>query len=361
MNNIFSRQTSSSDHLAITVSDDWSGAMFALEAFMVDEEFEIDRTLLEASYLALKDQNASIITEGLKDTKNKIVSFLKKIKDKLVNIYRKITMFFNSYIGNFEKFLTRHRSTLEKLRPDFTVTGFTYSFDSKIPNLDPLDDLIADFNKNAPELSTISLDAVQIIAKRNEKMFENEKPMGRVLGRGREELYSKEDYAKKVFAVYRSGAETPSAINVNNTYLMSLVDSFADIKKQCKEMVRTHNQIINTMSSLETYFEKMPITHLDGKNKYVQSHTIKRKDGGGIAPDETTRHDYVDSNTDIEKKVALFYKAFWVRTRSLIPIITQATDGKAVALRENLKLIKTVVRKSIRGKLDVNEALAKEN
>ena len=325
--------------------DSW---MYETMTWYNDEWFAIDNSIIVASHSSLMENSSEILLEGLKDMKESVVNFFKNLYKKIKEMTTKLLMHYRAYIGSFEKFIDKYKTVLSTRNPDFYVTGFVYSFSESVPSTSAVDDIISSYNSEVNTIEALSNEQLLEMRERIANQDRYDKIRGQVLGSSTP--ISSEDYDAEVFKQYRSDAEEAQEIQVNRNILVAAMQDFKGIKDSQKKVQRDHDQLLLTINSLIKFFEKMPITHVSGSNKEIHLHRIERsKTNTSIRKVE---HTPVETKDGINKKLMMYFNMKWAESRELSPIITKAVLGKSNALKENMALCKTIIRKAISAKGD---------
>ena len=325
--------------------DDFDLTQAYLESLLIleDEYTQITVEQYQVTHMAMKTNNVDILTEGLGDILNSIIKFFKNLLDRFKDFMRKAFMVISAYFGDFDKFLDKYKDQLNKLNPDFTIKGFDYSFDSSIPKLDKIKNIIDDYNSELDNVDKLS--KAQIMKQRDEYTSSTylDKVRGYIIGTGGE--ISSEDFTEECKKVYRKGEKEEHDIHVDKSYLLTSINSYSSLKKLYNDATKERDNTITMIDQMKSFFEKGVNVYYKGSNKTVGMYKMSTSDSGN----QIIKGDKVERGYDIKKVEILntFFNFKFAQSKTLGVISVTSMIEKVNAMKEQMKLIREVVRKSM--------------
>ncbi|MMZ42242.1 hypothetical protein D1872_37620 [compost metagenome] len=326
--------------------DDVDGHTYLTECLVMleDEYAAIHQEHLSSTYIGLKDSNAEILQEGLNDVRNSAVKFFKKMIGYLKTLTTKIFTYITAYIGNFDKFITKHRDAIDKAEPDFTLKGYNYTFRADVPNLSVIEKQVDKYSSETGRAEHFT--KAEVLATREKYLSDTffEKTRGEVMG-ARGQGIERKDYVEITRALYRGEEYSPQNIHVNQTYLRQLTSNYSTLKDMIKKAVSERDKTIVLLENIKTFFEKNPTAHYKDDEKVLYVHRIVVSDDG----DNIRHHDHNDvpSTDDRVEVLNMFYNYKLRLFKELGFIVVTAISEKVNAIKESISFTEKVVRKSI--------------
>lgn len=346
--NIFSKKVTTPVSTIRTESSyDFDATQSLLEMMMIFEEeaYQINEEHLQAMHIGLKDNNVEILTEGLGSAMLAIIKFFKNLIDKFSKFIKNVLMVIRAYIGDFDKFINNYKDELKKLDPDFTIQGFEYTFKENVPNLTRATAIISSFDSDLHDIKRKT--KAEINEERQE--FANHANLARIRAGiiGRSGEIAAEDFHTEIKKVFRDGQETEQEIKVDKAYLHKVIDEYSKIKQMLGKVSRERDNIISLLSSAKAFFEKGASIYYKDNTKMIKSYHISVNDkGDGIK--HTDSYDQKYDAVMIEK-LNVFYNFKYLEAKEVGTMCVSAMTEKVNAIKENLKLYRAIVRKSIFG------------
>ena len=312
-----------------------------------DSFFTITRDHMVATHMYLKDENVEILEEGFKDFYNAAVEFFEKLLKKFKEFMSKVFMYIQSWIGGFDKFLSKYKDKLGNLNPDFSIRGYDYTFDSSVPQLNVIQIIINDYNSELSNLKNIS--KADITKEREEFTSEEYLAKMRAYILGASSPVYPDEFVEEARKVFRGGMTDDKEIKVTKSVLNKAVEDYAELKKTFNECVRQRDKTIILIESLKEFFKKSGSVHYKGRDtKVIHTYRIEpKKDQGTIYRDEKIETTYSADNLE---KINLFYDFKWKQAKEIGFMAVTAMTEKVNALKEALKQNEKIIRGSIFGR-----------
>lgn len=323
---------------------DFSESVMENMANMEDSFYLINRDHLQATHLSIKDGNDDILQEGLKDMMNSTVKFFKDMLEKFKEFMRKVFLYFASYIGNFEKFITKHKDELMKANPNFEITGHSYSFSDSSPNLDKVEKIIQEFNSEVKTLDTLTKE--MIVKEREETLSTQamDELRSHVLQSSNHGIPMNE-FMADVKKSFRDGVDEKNTFTVSKSILQDSLNEFGKLKNVLKATSKQRDKTILLLTNLQNFFNNGAYVHYDNQKKVIRANGLSvNKDGNGIKKEEGS--DFKNDPQTLST-ANMYYNYKFRQAKELTGICTLVLTEKVSALKEALKLHETIIRRSI--------------
>lgn len=315
---------------------------YCLEAMIALEEdfYKINSDNLLATHYGIKEENLEILHEGFGDFINSVVTFFSKLLNKLKDFVKNVFLYISNFIGDFDKFINAHKEEIKKLNPDFDIQGYKYTINDSIPDLSILNSLIHDFNS---ELSNIDkLKIPDIVAQRNEfNTSANQGKMRASILKKTSEL-SAEEFQQEIKLIYRDGEESQNTIHVDHGYLNKVVDDFPNVKRSFDNVRKETDRVIILVNNLKNFFEKSASVYYKNNKKTIGTYKISNNNGS-MKKDERFERDY---EVDKIALINVFFSFKFLQAKEIGNLTVSAMMEKTNALKEQLALYKSIVRRS---------------
>lgn len=315
-----------------------------------NEAFQIQKEHLQVTYLGLKESNVEILTEGASDFLNRAAEFFKRLMEKIKGFFKKVLMYMSAYMGDFKKFLTTYKNELNKLDPEFEIRGYKYTIPSEAPVLDPLKQCVNNFNTELDSITTMK--KAEIIQRKTDFIStENmDKLRGAILGISKP--IEEDSFSETVRKTFRNGETDTIDITVDKSVLSNAIAMYETIEKQHKEVCKSRDELILLIDKLQNYFNKSAsVVYRQGKQKIVMS-----KIEAGDKTVKTNGEIAIDNSNSKLMLINTYYNFKFVQSKEIGNITTLIAVEKANALKEQMKMTKDIIRKS----LSVNRQRDKE-
>ncbi len=310
---------------------------------MENDFYGIVENQMYATYIYNMDGDESILTEGLKDSLNSFVEFLKKICKKFKEFVAKVFMYIKSYIGNFDKFIEKYSDKLSMAEPDFKIEGFEYTFSNNKPDLKPLTEIVNNYNTEIGEIQDLTNE--DIINKKH--YYFNIEDLDIVRGKvlGNNNATSSEEFEKIAFAEFRNGDNEKKEIAVNRAVLNKVLSSYKETKKSLKDAIAEKDKTVLLINSMENFFRKSVAVNYSGNTKRVKVNTISvNSKGNGIQTNGTEHHRFDATTVD---KYNTYFNYKFSQSKEIGGICITAVTAKIDAIKEAVKFYESIVRKSL--------------
>ena len=354
LENIFSKTIKSSNNkLNDYNKDNFNVTESYLELLLVLEEsyFNINSDHMRVTHLALKESNIEILTEGIGDFIHSVIKFFKDLLNRFTKFIKSIFMVIYAYIGDLDSFITKYKDKLKELNPNFTVKGYKYTFESNIPKLNEVTNVINDYNNELSQVHTMS--KADIIKEREEFTSETfmNKVRAKVIGVSGE--VASDDFLDRTKSIYRNNEDkVPQEISVDKMYLNSIIENYSNLKKVFTDTTSERDKVITLITSMKNFFEKSASTYYKDTNKMMGMHSISlNSNSSGIVKDERVEHQYDMKKMDV---INTFFNFKYTQSKEIGNICVTAIIEKVNALKECMKMNKMIIHKSLFSGTDTN-------
>lgn len=344
-NNIFSSKPVVETTRVQNEMDDFDMTQSYLESVLIleDEYTSINVEHYQVTHMAMKENNIDILTEGLGDILRSIVKFFANLLEKFKGFMKKAFMIINAYIGDFGKFLDKYKDQLGKLNPDFTIKGFEYTINSDIPKIDKIKNIIDDYNT---ELNNVDkLTKAKIIKQREEYTSSNylDKVRGYIIGTGGD--VSSDEYVDECKKVYRKNQSDEQEIHVDKSYLSTVLSQYSSLSKLYTDITKERDKTILMIDQMKNFFQNGASVYYKGQSKTIGAYKMNTSS----TSNQITKGDKIERGYEVGKMEILntFFNYKFAQSKSLGVISITAMVEKVNAIKEQMKLMRVIVRKSM--------------
>lgn len=329
-----------------TQMEDFDLSTSVLESLLIleDSYLQITRENMLATLISEKDGDLVIMQEGLVDLVKSSVLFFATLIKKIKEVTDRFFMFIRAYIGNFDKFLSKYKQAIDEAEPDFTINTFNYTFETNVPKLDKLKELVQNYNRDLGDVP--KRDKSDLIDERDrftsDSYFDGIR--GYVLNRG---SVGRDEFHERTRALYRNNETTPSSVRVDKDYLKKAVSNYGELKKTYHNCRAQNDQVLLLLGNLQSFFEKNPFVHYKGDEKVIYAHQLSIRDNGHDLEREG-RYDTPYSSTALDK-YNLYFNYKLKLAKEIGSISSYAVVEKIAALKEALTTTEKIVRRSVIG------------
>lgn len=321
---------------------DFSQTMLEQAITMEDTYFNIVREQMIATHLAMKEDSPEILQEGFKDFANSAVEFFKKLLAGFKEFMAKAFMYLQAYLGNFSKFIEKYKDQLSALDPNFSVDGYTYTFNSAIPNTEKLHNIITHYNNEISKVKTMTKS--DVIKQREEYLSSETLDRTRAVAIGSGIPVTREEFLSSAKKAYRNGEDTPDKIIVNRSRLLQALDDYEGLKKIKKECEKDRNNVIRLIDDMKAFFQRSASVHYKDTTKVMQVQQVDIKDNSGL---ETRSKDLLDFNQNTLDVINVFFNFKFAESKEIGSIAITAVVEKIQALKEAIKMNEQIIRGSL--------------
>lgn len=325
------------------VMEDYDLTQSCLEALLIlEEEYtEINVNHIRSTYLGMKENSIEILQESLGDALQSIIKFFGNLLTKFKEFMNNAIMFITAYLGDFDKFLEKYKEPLSKLQPDFKIKGFTYTIKSDIPKVDKIKNIIDDYNNDLNNID--KLNKADIIKERDENTSSSylDKVRAYILGETNE--ISSSDYVEACRKSYRNSSDKEEDIHVNKALLDNTISQYPNLRKLEKDAIKQRDETIILIESMKNFFQRSSSVYYKGKDKTIGANKLN------FSNNHISNGDAAEVNYDVKKYEVIntFFNSKFAQSRELGSITVTAMVEKVNAIKEELKLNREIIRKSL--------------
>ena len=347
LNNIFSKRVASTPDFVVSTQESLmeSFSDTELSDFLLLEEATMTQAVIENArymYLGEREDAIEIVQESASDFLNSAVEFFKRLIAKVKEWFGKIFLLIQTLIGNTGKILEQNKDTFLKKKARFDILGFEYNIKDGAPNMGPVDNLIAEYNR---EISKIKDVTSQDISERRESFKGSiHKLRGEILTSG--ESIDGGNLREEADAFFRKGDTDSSTITVDNAYIQRIANEYSGIKKHYDESVKQKRQLEVQLESLKRFFENgaRQLKYDSSGEKVITTSAIQRKDSRVSRTGEETQS---VATTSTLKHLNTYFNFRYEQSKEMSSIILTVLESKVRALKEQLKFYDVCIRKWI--------------
>ena len=280
-----------------------------------------------------------ILQESFSDFIHSVISFFKNLLDKFKEFMKRIFMIIYAYLGDFEKFLDKYKEHLRGLDPKFTIKGFKYTFKSNIPNLDIIDNIINSYNSELNDIDNMTKD--KIIEEREKFMATSNlnKIRANIIGISGE--VDSDEYLKDVKKIFRDNNDEKIDIDVNKSFLTTVIADYPFLKKQYSDSIKERDNIITVIEKIKSFFEKSASIYYKGKDKTIGAKLLNRN-GNKAQVGDNVEKSYSESKINLFNT---FFSFKFIQSKEVGSMCTMASIEKVNALKECLSFYRDIIKK----------------
>lgn len=305
---------------------------------------EICQEHLYTTYLSIKDDSIEILQEGFGDFLNRASEYFKKMVEKIKAFFKRVFTVISSYIGDFKSFIKNNKDTLIQLNPDFEIKGFKYTIDAVNASSNYLDDILDEFNRDITNLD--SLKTSEIKERSEEYLSDRNLDKMRAQLINAKEPVDNVEFVNKIRETLRDGKTTEEEIKVDQYLLRNIVSLYDTIDKSYKESVKSRDRLIVLMERAQNYFSNAAKVSYKGSDKKIVSNRLSVENEKFVTGDEVTTN-FSDKTV---KTANVYYNFRFKQVKEVSTMCTLVATEKTNAIREQLKLYREIVRKSLSSK-----------
>ena len=329
-----------------------------------------------------------IITESFDGFFNKIKDIIRKFIEWIKKIFKEFVVKINSLFSS-EKYIKKNQKLLNKFesQDEFEFNGyeFTYIESGNVPqaNAREIFDSASNFNNGITQSLTgnkgvnwnnyktianninIEDDATSTIRDNITTTLNNNLDTmtdelndhddlldmfrASVINKSNDKIDSS-DFPNELFMIFRNGADTPSDITIDSTYVMEAYRRFDKYKDVVKAIEKNQKAIIKDYEALEKYLDKFIKLNKEGKSQKISSDLSSSNDFVSrqinyIGGNEL--NDLQVFNTSTYDKLKNYYKKWSTIVNQMCTIHTQAFTAKLEAAKDCFKQDKKILYKAL--------------
>lgn len=349
--NIFNQTPTKHKEVVYEMTDFcFESAMLDISYVMEDSFFDVNRNHMIAVHTGLKDNNVDILEEGFKDFIDGAVTFFKKLIDKVKEFMKRVFMYINAYIGDFEKFLKRHSKELLQKRPDFSITGYKFTIDNSVPDTSIIQDMLSEYNSDLHNITNMS--KAVITKQRGQYMAPGNLDKIRAKVLGKSTGINKDDYSDECKKLFRNGETESTSIQVNHDVLVEIVNGYEAMKKSYNSAKKEKDKLIALLESIKGFFQKgASLQYIEGKQVIRTDNISVNGKGNSIQRDNKSTTDY---KTDTMVLYNTYFNFRFAYSKEISAMCVNAMTERVNALKEQLAQSKTIVRRSLGASKEIN-------
>lgn len=310
-----------------------------------EEAFNIVHELMLANYISEQDELPEVLTEGFGDFLESAAEFFKKMLKRVMEFFKQVFTYMSSYFLEFDKFLDKNRDRITsagKIR----VEGYKYTLDKDIPVMDPINNIVSEFNKEIDSIEEMELD----VLKNKIESYRNGDGLNHIRGviSGTNSPIDSEDYDSELFKLFRNGEDNKITLELSGNDFSGMISEYGELKKNFKKVRKDQANIERLLGTLKSFFEKGHNTrYIDNERKHVVRKIDKNEKGT----------QYVKNESDIALKdtnkvlhvLNLYYSFRFTQSKDISNLIIKAASAKTSAYKEAVKFYEKVLRKAVFG------------
>lgn len=299
---------------------------------------------LYSTYVGTRESSTEIVMEGLGDMVSSAAKFFKELIMKLMEFFKKSSIYITSLFMNFEKFMERYRKELTEVNKEYSVYGFEYDFSHKIPKTEVMMKIVSEFNSEIPEVTKLKKE--DLVRRRDDFLSDGKMDLTRGLIIGRTTPVESTEFRTTVHDMFRKGQDVQKEIKVDSAKLRYYMNEYPKIKKEMEEANKDRFKLEKVYKSLETFFSRGPLIEYVGTQKKIRTSKVnvditERKFS---TSSDLLNNDNSSKNVDL---INYYYSFKWKQAQEIGTYSFQAYIERINALKEAVKFYEKVIRGAI--------------
>lgn len=232
------------------------------------EECEIHhmKIIVEHNYQMIG--GLDVLTEGFSDILNSITSFLRKMKDAIINFFKNIYNRFKVLKGDFKAV----ESVILDCDDEIIVQGYDFTITEDLPNLEYLRGAVDEYNDLLSQASTKT--RTEIKNRETEFLSTNNqsKLRGQLLNMTTE--IDADSFDTEVRKIFRNGDEETSDIVVKASELKTHLERYNRMDNDIKRAKKTETDLIVLIDKCIKFFDTKVRVLQDHSDKYMKTSKV---------------------------------------------------------------------------------------
>lgn len=302
------------------------------------QTFDITKEFVTENYKGIVESNPVIIMESSKSLVSSVKEFFKNLIKKLKEIFSRFLMGMNKYFMKTEDFIRKYRNEIDAANPKFSVVDYEYTIPKSVPNTQPLDELVKDYNAEAQLLGDVTKsDLVSEYTKKIQGNYTDEL-RARILNLPGK--ISNGDFVPELRKMLRDNSEVEKTIDINVVNYKQYVNGYDGVKRDFDEVRKTKDRIIGTLNNLERFFSSGATTVLRDGSRDLSLREISISDKSTTVRREENSYSYSMNDT---QKISTFFNHKWSECKELTTAMTLAFTNIIEAYRANVELHRKII------------------
>lgn len=329
---------------------------FLSEIYSLNEiHFDIVRENIRTIHAYRTIGDPEILTECTLDMFGKMGEFFKKMIDKIKEFFKKILMYVSAHFMEIDKFVKKYKNELDKVKKvDFDIFGYEFTIKNG-PDLSPFQDLVNSYNSTISDITKVK--SKEINDEEFQKMSDDnlDQVRGTVLGAGKP--IKEDDFLETARKYYRNGETETISIHVDESLFRSTVNQVEDLVKRKKDAEQLRDKLIVLLSKTEDFFNKKVSSVYVDKAKKIPMKKLDIKDNK-FGTEKEEYHNYTHA---AEFNLNKFIQYKYNYCRKVASIVNLVASEYCNAYKDNVKMSREIIVKSLYGKNDDSDDTNKED
>lgn len=314
-------------------SNNYYDDMISLEEYyigIIRESYAFER-------VSTDDGFTELVFEGFRDMVDEIKRWISKFIEFIKKTFKAIMIVFESIFMDTVKFFNKYKSKVN-FDGEIDIVGFEYDFNlmSKVPNIQSLKNVVTSFNNFNEMQKYKKEDYKAMIDKYLEDSNLNDlrKEITTISG------LTNDNMREEIRKSFRSGDDAPKSLKIDKSKSLQIINGFSDLKVAADKAKKDERELENTMSSLQSYFEKGANRYKANGSEFSTARNVEL-DGSKYKYGETEELSYSES------VVNQYFRYHYIMMKEVSNIISTTIHEKVVALKEAVKLHTSIGKKAI--------------
>jgi predicted transcriptional regulator len=306
---------------------------------IVDLNKTLYKSLLESgdNVIAINESFSSFC-ESIKKVIERFLEFLKRIIQKFILTMNKIV--------KSDKYITKHKSDLDKFGPDqnfeMKMYIFTHLNDDNVPKLDPYDDWKTSEGYSSNDPAKL-LDRVTTIYNAQKDKINGgwyDTFRAAVINNSKGSI-SSEDFPDEIFQLFRNDSKEKTDEEISNDKVVDAYNRFAAYDKNLKHVNDCKKKLEIGYNDIKKEIENWSKAGTDGKTAL----NVIFKDGDATVA--ASSQDYKDQKKEVDEQLNLFIKSKVNQIDHMCKIHGMVFSAKLDAIKDCYSQDKTLLYKAL--------------
>lgn len=308
--------------------------------FLEDAYADIQKNYAYAMYYGVLENSEEILMEGLSDLAKGAVEFFKKLIKAFTDFMKKILLKISAYLGDFSKFIEKHKEYLLQLNGEFSILGYEFTIDSRVPNTRVIDDFLQAFNRQIGSIDKYTeaqLNEEKYAFASDDYMY---KVRAEIINSSNKNITG-DKFREECIKLFRNGKKEHHSIRIKSAQISEIVNGYSDLKKSYTEAKKLNLETSIFLTSLKNHFER-------------GAELVRKAEQTSVRMDELERNgkrlnhgEEVTASTASLHLINSFYSFKLYQAKILSNTVLIATTEKVNALKDNLRQNRDIIRRAI--------------
>lgn len=309
---------------------------------IMKEQVDIAKSLNNAVYYSAIYESEEILTEGVSDFFKSVQQFIKKVIQKVREMFANFMIHINAKVMDTDRFITKYKTKLLKLDVNFEVDVHEFNVKQSEPNFDVTGKIVDSYNIELKNLQNKT--HADFLKERAENVRLNKSALTRASIIGHTQPLTNQEILQKYKIVVYGGKS--KVITISNSNYQQYVNGYSDIKTKLNDIKKDNDLIVSGLNELLVFFKQSPSQIYHEGNKTYSGRHISLDDKNNIHREDD--EELFEDNVDNSKKVLDFFNGKYTEVSETISLINSLLAIKMSAVRDELSQYSKIIKMGIK-------------